>query len=69
MYDKYHCWAAMQYREMYVRMLSLQVHALMWGQLTAALEGKDWNTSPPSDVDGIDWTITSQSESSHSMLC
>ena len=42
-------------------MLSLQVHALMGGQLMAALEGKDWSTSPPSEVDGTGWTITSQS--------
>ena len=36
-----------------VCMLSLQVHALMQGQLTAALEGKDWSTSLPSEADGI----------------
>ena len=55
--------------KMYVRMLSLRVHTLMQGQLTAALEGKDWSTSLPSNADGTGWTITSQSESSHSMLC
>ena len=34
-------------------MLSLRVHALimMQGQLTAALEGKDWSASPPSEMD------------------
>ena len=42
-------------------MLSLQVHALMGGQPTAALEGKDWSTSPPSEVDSMGSMITSQS--------
>ena len=36
-----------------VYLLSLRVHALMQGQLMAALEHKDWSASPPSEVDGM----------------
>ena len=51
-YDKYHCWAATQYREK-VRSRAVSASArLMRGQLTAALEGKDWSASPPSEANG-----------------